>query len=81
VTEANEASETNEVSEPARPVLRIVNPDATPEQIAAVVAVFSALSGDEAPAPKRRPEWGAPHRQVRRPLAHGAGGWRASALP
>ncbi|MCW2815413.1 MAG: hypothetical protein JWN84_2868 [Nocardioides sp.] len=67
--------------EPAKPTLRIVNPDATPEEIAAVVAVFSALGGDEAPAPRRRAEWGASHRQVRQSLPHGPGGWRASALP
>ncbi|WP_134764605.1 acyl-CoA carboxylase epsilon subunit [Nocardioides sp. 1609] len=63
------------------PVLRIVNPDATPEEVAAVVAVLAALGGDEAPAPRRRPEWGSPHRQVRRTLPHGPGGWRGSALP
>ena len=49
--------------------------------IAAVVAVLSALGGDEAPPARRRPEWGAPHRGVRRDLPHGAGGWRSSALP
>ncbi|MGN0064903.1 MAG: acyl-CoA carboxylase subunit epsilon [Nocardioides sp.] len=66
---------------PAQPVLRVVNPDATPEEIAALVAVFSALGGG-APAPARpRPEWNAPHRQVRRTLPHGLGGWRSSALP
>ena len=64
-----------------RPVLRIVNADATPEEVAAVVAVLSALGGGDAPPPRRRPEWGAPHRQVRRSLPHGPGGWRASSLP
>ena len=63
------------------PVLRVVTPDATPEEVAAVVAVLSALGGGEpAPAP-RRPEWSAPHRQVRRTLPHGPGAWRASGLP
>jgi hypothetical protein len=65
----------------AKPLLRTVNPDATPEEIAAVVAVFSALRG-EAPAAKQlRNEWGAPHRGVRRSLPHGRGGWRSSGLP
>lgn len=67
--------------EPAKPMLRIVNPDATPEEIAAVVAVFASLGGAEAPKPRRRPEWNAPHRGVRRTLPHGPGGWSASALP
>ena len=65
-----------------RPLLRVVNADATPEEVAALVAVFSALgdSGGEAPA---RPvaEWNAPHRQVRRSPAPGPGAWRASSLP
>mgnify|MGYP003338138535 CR=1 FL=1 len=39
--------------EAATPLLRVVNPDATPEEIAAIVAVFSSLGGvaPEAPAP------------------------------
>lgn len=61
-----------------KPVLRVVNPDATPEEIAAVVAVLSALGG-EAPAPKkRRSEWASPARQLRGPLP---ASWRASGLP
>ena len=56
--------------------------DATPEEIAAVVAVLGALGRrGAAPQPTRRPEWGAPHRAVRRAVPHGAGGWRASSLP
>ncbi len=64
-----------------QPLLRVLNPDATPEEIAAVVAVFSALGsgGEETPAP--RSEWGAPARKMRSPVAHGPGGWKASALP
>ncbi|WP_212721591.1 acyl-CoA carboxylase subunit epsilon [Nocardioides dongxiaopingii] len=62
-------------------MFRIVNPDATPEEVAALVAVLSALGGGEAPAPRRRPAWGSPHRQVRRTLPHGPGGWRTSTLP
>lgn len=64
------------------PVLRIVQPDATPEEVAAIVAVFSALGGagsDSAPRPA--PEWSAPHRRLRQTLPHGPGGWRSSGLP
>ncbi len=46
-------------------MLRIVNADATPEEIAAVVAVFASLGGSEPPTRRRRPEWNAPHRMVR----------------
>ncbi|WP_110206295.1 acyl-CoA carboxylase subunit epsilon [Nocardioides daejeonensis] len=65
---------------PQQPLLRVVNPDATPEEIAAIVAVFSALgSTGGATAPKPRREWAAPRRTHRVPLFPGRGGWRASA--
>lgn len=64
-----------------QPLLRVLTPDATPEEVAALVAVFSALGGGEpAPAPPRS-EWGSPARRMRRPLHPGPGGWRASAFP
>ena len=64
-----------------RPLLKVVTPDATPEEVAALVAVFSALGGGE-PAPEPpRSEWSAPHRRMRAVLPHGPGAWRASALP
>jgi Acyl-CoA carboxylase epsilon subunit len=64
-----------------QPLLKIVTPDATPEEIAALVAVFASLgSGEEPPSP-RRPEWSAHHRKVRVTHPHGPGGWRSSGLP
>ena len=67
---------------PQTPILSVVNADATPEEIAALVAVFSALGSVPAGDPPRRtPEWSRPARRVRTPVAHGPGGWRASALP
>ncbi len=64
------------------PILRVVNADATPEEVAALVAVFSALgsAGDESPA-LPRPAWGDPARSVRQTHRHGGGAWRASSLP
>ena len=64
-----------------RPLLRVVNGDATPEEIAALVAVFASLGSGETPAPRRTPEWSAHHRKVRTTLPHGPGGWRSSGLP
>jgi hypothetical protein len=65
-----------------RPVLRVVTPDATPEEVAALVAVVSALGSRE---PERRPrratEWNSPYRQIRPFYSHGPGGWRSSGLP
>ncbi|NYD40897.1 acyl-CoA carboxylase subunit epsilon [Nocardioides panaciterrulae] len=64
-----------------RPLLKVVSPNATPEEVAALVAVLASLGGEPAPAPRRTPEWRANHRKVRRPHAHGPGGWRSSGLP
>ncbi|MCX6397089.1 MAG: acyl-CoA carboxylase subunit epsilon [Propionibacteriales bacterium] len=68
-------------SSDSTPVLRIVTPDATPEEIAAIVAVFSAMGGAAAPAKKPVPVWAANARRVRPQHPHGPGGWRASGLP
>lgn len=64
-----------------RPLLRVVKGDATPEEVAALVAVFAALRAEEPPTRRPAPAWAAHHRKVRRTLPHGPGGWRASALP
>jgi hypothetical protein len=63
------------------PLLRIVNPDASPEEVAALVAVFSALRAPAAQAGAPRSEWASPARAMARALPHGPGGWRASGLP
>ncbi|WP_051217989.1 acyl-CoA carboxylase subunit epsilon [Nocardioides insulae] len=67
--------------EASTPVLRVVNPDATPEEVAALVAVFSALGPAAPEAPKRRSLWASPGHRVRVPLHPGPGAWRASGLP
>jgi len=62
------------------PLLRVLSPDATPEEVAALVAVLSSLGG-RAPLPRRpRPAWSSPARAVRRPLPQGAGAWRSTGL-
>jgi hypothetical protein len=64
------------------PVLRVVSPDATPEEVAALVAVLAALGQTDGDAPRRpRPAWSDPARGVRRTHRTGAGAWRASGLP
>ena len=64
------------------PMLKVVSPSATPEEVAALVAVFAALGSASAPPPRRpRSAWADPARTHRRPLVHGPGGWRASGLP
>jgi hypothetical protein len=70
-----------ESDEEQRPALRIVRGDATPEEVAALVAVVAALGSGVEPPARRTPEWSAHHRKLRRSLPHGPGGWRSSALP
>jgi hypothetical protein len=72
------------VSEVQRPPLISIKGDATPEEVAAVVAVFQALasaSAARASTPARRSQWSAPARMHRQALSHGPGGWWASGLP
>jgi hypothetical protein len=67
-------------AEPQRPLLKVLTPDATPEEIAAVVAVFAAMGGNAAAPEKPRSVWASPARRMRTTLPHGPGAWRASAL-
>jgi hypothetical protein len=66
------------------PLLRVVRGDATPEEIAALVAVLLARSAD-AGAPGRARSvsnaWSDRSRLLRHPLFPGPGAWRRSALP
>lgn len=77
---ASEASST-----PSAPLLQIITPDTTPEEVAAIVAVFSALGGGAPAEEPVKSEWASPARRLRtsagRAPAHGRGAWRASALP
>ena len=59
--------------------LRLVRGVATPEELAAVVALLLARSGVEpAAAPPAPTLWALP--QLRSPLSHGPGAWHASGL-
>jgi hypothetical protein len=69
---------------PEPPLLRVVRGDATPEEIAALVAVLLARSADaEAPGPARSAAdfWSDRAGQLRRPLFPAPGAWRRSSLP
>ena len=68
-------------SDESRPALQIITPDTTPEEVAAIVAVLSALGSGETPRRRRASEWNSPYRQVRPFYSHGPGGWRSSGLP
>jgi hypothetical protein len=78
------------------PVLQVVKGEPTPEELAALVAVVSARAAARAAAsaaagasasaaaanePERASDWASYWRNVRQPLQHGPGRWRASAHP
>jgi len=72
------AEETPE--ETPAPLLRIVKGDPTPEEVAALVSVVSAMSAAAAEAASKerapKPEWSSHHRKLRATHRHGAGAWR-----
>ena len=64
------------------PVLRVIRGDATPEEIAAVVAVLlSRPVLAEAPPRPAPSAWANRSRLLRRPVFPGPGAWRRSGLP
>jgi Acyl-CoA carboxylase epsilon subunit len=76
------------MGEESKPVvLRVVKGEPTPEELAALVAVVSTRAAADATAaagtaePERASDWASYWRNVRRPLPHGPGEWRASGLP
>jgi hypothetical protein len=62
--------------------LRLVRGHATPEEMAALVAVLAAAGGGSDPRPPAPVStWADRARLARPPLSPGADGWRASAFP
>ena len=67
-------------------VLQVVRGDATPEEIAALVAVLTArarpaTAARSGPATRRRSGWADRPAGLRAPLPRGPGAWRAVARP
>jgi hypothetical protein len=78
-------SEEPTVEEPvvAKPILRVVKGDPTPEELAALVAVIAARNAAATNAaaptkPKIRSKWGHPAELVRKPHRVGPDQWRRS---
>ena len=64
------------------PILRVVKGDATPEEVAALVAVIASLSGGEATGRVEAAQHlGRPCPTGATTLPHGPGAWRSSGLP
>lgn len=67
---------------PAGPALRVISGDASPEEIAALLAVISARSAGAPRRPEPAPSgWNDRSRGLRGPLPHGPGAWAASGRP
>lgn len=69
----------------AKPILRVVKGDLSPEELAALVAVISvrnavAANAAARPKPKVRSAWGHPASMARKTHRVGPGAWRQSAL-
>jgi Acyl-CoA carboxylase epsilon subunit len=72
----------NQEDDEQRPFLKVISGNATAEEIAAIVAVLGAMSGDtQEPSKPPTPAWSANHRKARETFRHGRGGWRSSGLP
>lgn len=71
-TSDNMAEPTPEQPAEQRPALRIVKGNPTPEEIAALVAVFSAVGGDVEEEPELVSAWAAPASTHRGSLPVGA---------
>jgi hypothetical protein len=64
-----------------QPLLRVVRGAPTADELAALIAVVSARAGATAELDRPRSAWSDPYRRLRRPVPHGTGAWRRSALP
>jgi hypothetical protein len=72
----------SEAAEPRRPLLRLVRGDATPEEVAAIVAVVTAHAAAAAvPAPRApRSVWADRAGAMRVASGPGPGGWRRAGI-
>ena len=78
---ASAASSAPSRSATEEPPSLIVSGHATPEEVAALVAVLTTLDGQDVPAPPRRSSaWSDPSWRLVGPAAT-RGGWRRSGLP
>ena len=77
------SSDADQKQEQAPPLLRIVKGDPTPEEVAALVSVVSAMAAGAAEAASKqatpKPAWSAHHRKLRGTHRHGPGAWRTHA--
>ena len=79
----DQGSSDTEQQQEQQPLLRIVKGDPTPEEVAALVSVVSAMAAGAAEAASKqarpKPAWSAHHLKLRGTHRHGPGAWRTHA--
>jgi len=75
------ATEPGSESAAAAPVIVIEGGNPSPEDVAIVAAVLSAMGGSDAPAERSASDWNAPSVLLRAPVGARRGGWQASGRP
>ncbi len=74
------SDESSVVEQP--PLLQIITPGATDQEVAALVAVVAAMAAADHATPRQAgPEWSAHHRKLHPSYRPGPGGWRSSGMP
>lgn len=76
----DEFADTPTAEAPAGPRIEVIG-DASPEQVAALVAVLSAAGGEDEDPSGPASRWASRERLVRAPLHPAPGAWRAAAFP
>lgn len=61
--------------------LKVIKGEPTAEELAALIVVLRHQASEGDAKKIARPEWNAPHRNVRWHFEHGPSMWRRSALP
>ncbi|GAT65097.1 acyl-CoA dehydrogenase [Planomonospora sphaerica] len=61
--------------------LKIVQGDATPEEVAALVLALTSRSISSEKVTRKSENWRNPAHRMRKPLPVGQGAWRSSGLP
>lgn len=74
-------SDASAVSNAARPVLRVISGNPTPEEIAAIVAIVSRRGAPTEPAVRPWSRWADKGRMMPQLPSPGPGAWRASTMP
>lgn len=61
--------------------LQVTKGELSAEELAALVVVLRHQAHHQDELDRIKPEWNAPHRNIRRHFEHGPAMWRRSALP